>query len=292
MENVEKLAETLNQKNAELVKSIEVKADKSEIETLTKSLESLKEINLKQGEEITKLSKIETEKPKGFDAEIIEVLKSNIDKIKSIKSTKGRLELELKGVSRANVVDNTIGDRLPGVGQKPYRMVVMESLFGTGTTSSQQLYYTDQVNVDRNADNIAECAAYPNTSDIDWIEKSCKIEKIGDTIKVCIEALEDFEFVASEIRNLLMTSVDIKVDSQLLNGNGTSPQIKGLTQIASTFAAGSYALSIQTPNLYDLISVVGCQIAELGQGMYMPNYVLLNPKDACLLKLQKTTNLQ
>lgn len=294
MENVKEFADALNAKQAELTKAIEEKASKTEIETLKSQIEALKEINLKQGEEIAKLGKVEQNTLKGLTGEIMDALKSNADKIKNIKANKGRIEIELKStVTHASVLTNTIGDRLTDIGQKPFRKVVLEDLFGSGNVSSQQIYYTDQENVSRDADNIALCnTAYPSTSNIEWKERSIKVEKIGDSIKVCLDAMEDFEFVASEVRNLLLTSVDLRADQQLLLGNGTSPELKGVNAVASTFAAGSYAVSIQNPNLYDLITVVGCQIAELGQGMYSPNYAILNPVDACLLKLQKDANDQ
>lgn len=294
MENVKEFADALNAKQAELTKAIEEKASKTEIETLKSQIEALKEINLKQGEEIAKLGKVEQNTLKGLTGEIMDALKTNADKIKNIKANKGRIEIELKStVTHASVLTNTIGDRLTDIGQKPFRKVVLEDLFGSGNVSSQQIYYTDQENVSRDADNIALCnTAYPSTSNIEWKERSIKVEKIGDSIKVCLDAMEDFEFVASEVRNLLLTSVDLRADQQLLLGNGTSPELKGVNAVASTFAAGSYAVSIQNPNLYDLITVVGCQIAELGQGMYSPNYAILNPVDACLLKLQKDANDQ
>ncbi len=302
-EQIEKLAEDITAKQGELTEVLEAKASSESVNTLKSELDTLKaahdeaQIVLKaQGEALAKSKELEVDEAVSH---IMKQLTENKDAILKAKDAgKGALtfDLNLKAtVSSAEVAGTTLSSRVPGIGAIPFRRRFLEDEFNSasvGDGNGNNLVYTDQANVNRAADNIAECAAYPTLSDIDWIEQSCKIEKIGDSIKVCLEAMDDFDFVESEIRNLLLTSVDQRVDSQLLLGDGVTPNIKGIATSASTFAAGSYATCIPDANLFDLIDVVRAQIAEVGEGMYMANTALINPVDLTKLRATKDSTGQ
>ena len=90
----------------------------------------------------------------------------------------------------------------------------------------------------------------------------------------------------SEIQNFLIRNIDLKIDEQLLSGNGTTPQLKGLTSMATVFAANAaFTAEIQDASVFDLISIVAAQI--MYGTSYMPNGVLMNPYDAAKMKLKK-----
>lgn len=302
-EQIEKLAGDISVKQDELVKGLEAKASTEELQIVKAELITLKAahdeavVALKaQGEAISKAKELEVDEAVSH---IMKQLRDNKDQILKNKSAaKGSIsfDLNLKAtVSSAEVSGTTISSRIPGIGAIPYRRRFLEDVFtssSVGDNNGNNLVYTDQANVNRAADNIAECSPYPTLSDIDWIEQSCKIEKIGDSIKVCIEAMDDFDFVESEIRNLLLTAVDQRVDSQLLTGDGITPNLKGISLSASTFAAGSYATCIPDANLFDLIDVVRSQISEVGLGMYQANTALINPVDLTKLRATKDLNGQ
>jgi HK97 family phage major capsid protein len=103
--------------------------------------------------------------------------------------------------------------------------------------------------------------------------------------------MEDFPYIESEIRNLVSTDVALKVDQQLLLGTGVYPELNSVDAVASTFAAGSYALAIQDATLIDLIKVGAAQISDFGQNnKFMANTVLLNPVDAMKMQLLKNAD--
>lgn len=303
-EQLDLIAGDIKLKNEELSKAIEGKASKHEIEEMKNSIEAkqtdLNAILIKQGEAITSLSERKTANEDTGSAILkgLQNAKENIDRIKSAK--RGSLSFEIKNADRykaivtsAEIADNTLGYRVPNIGEIPYRRRFLEDLLGSGSVgdgTGNTIQYTDQANVTRAAGNIAEGGAYPVTTDIDWIEKSLRLEKIGDSIKVSRESMDDFDFVESEIRNLLLSSVDQRVDQQLLLGTGTTPQLKGIDISAGNFAAGSYATSIDDANLFDLIHVMKSQIMEAGQNMFNANAILMNPVD--VTKLLSTKDSQ
>ena len=301
-EQIEKLAEDISLKQVYLTEKIEAKASSESVTQLKSELDSLRiahdeaQIVVKaQGEALAKVKEVE------LDEAVSHVMKQLVDNKEAIfkaRDSKGKLSFDLnlkQTVGTSNIADTTISTRVPGIGAIPFRRRFLEDVFvgvPVGDGNGNNLVYTDQANVTRAANNIAECAAYPTLSDIDWIEKSCKIEKIGDSIKVCIESMDDFDFVEGEIRNLLLTAVDQRVDSQLLLGDGVTPNIKGISLSASTFAAGDFALDIPKPSMFDLIDVVQSQIATVGLGMYAANVALVNPVDLTKLRATKDDNGQ
>ena len=118
-----------------------------------------------------------------------------------------------------------------------------------------------------------------------------QIKKVRDFVDVCIDMMDDYTFVQGEITSLVATDVRLKVDQQLLLGTDTGAELNSVDAVASTFAAGDYALKVAVPTTADVIKVVGCQIADLGQNnAYSANYALLNPVDACLMQMEKDDN--
>lgn len=304
-EQIEKLAGEISVKQDELTTGLEAKASSESVTALKVELDSLKAkhdealtVLKAQGEAIAKQKEFEIDEAVGVIMKELREKKDSISKLKGahFKKESTQFDLNIKAiVSSGEVAGTTLSSRVPGIGEIPFRRRFLEDDFNSasvGDNNGNNLVYTDQANVNRAAGNIAECAEYPTLSDIDWIEQSCKIEKIGDSIKVCLEAMDDFDFVESEIRNLLLTSVDQRVDSQILTGDGVTPNIKGIALSASTFAAGSYAACIPSATLFDLIDVVRAQIAEVGEGSYMATTGLINPVDLTKLRATKDSTGQ
>ena len=238
----EMIAKSINEKMATLEASIEAsnKLSTEEVDGLKSQLEGLKglsEVVEKQGEAITNFKAKSVEENMTVAKEVRLTLEKNAEALNAIKkgSKTERVSFDVKSiVDGSALASNTIGDRIAGIGQIPHQRAYLEDVMSSNSTTNRTIYYTDQANVTRAAGNIAECTVYPNTSDIDWIEQTCQVEKIGDSIKICRETLDDYDFVIGEIRNLLLTSIDIRVDAQLLTGTGVSPELKGLNTIAST----------------------------------------------------------
>lgn len=191
--------------------------------------------------------------------------------------------------ARADVSGDTNAMRIPGIGQIQRRQPFLRSLFASGNVSENNhgvIRYTDIASYVDGATTISEKGVFPNTSELKWIELNLPIEKIGDSIKISREMMDDIDYVMSEIQNFLIRNVDLRIDSQLLSGNGTTPQLKGLASVATAFVAdASFANSVQDASYFDLIAVVAAQI--MYGTSYVPNGVLMNPYDAVKMKLKK-----
>jgi len=254
---------------------------KEAIEKLTAAVE-------KQGEEMRKVFDTKKEGPKS----VYEVVEENKDKIQAI--AKGGPGVSLKvnktEVTRASVGSHYLAQRLTDVGQLAYLGTQMSGLFrhvNVSPNSNGVIRYVDQSSVTRNAASVAESGAKPESA-IAWTEYSMNLEKIADTIPVTKEAFNDVGFIASEIDRLLNVNLALKVDELLWDGDGNTPNIKGVYTYAQTFNYAAYTgPGAYDATLYDLVAIMRTEIMNNRQSKYAPTHVLLNPVDILRYKLAK-----
>lgn len=177
---------------------------------------------------------------------------------------------------------------LPGVGQIARKRTYIKDRIRVIPTNTEYIKYLDQETVVRDAKNVAGCAASTHLTKLTWQTRTVQQQKVRDYIDVCIDMLFDYDFVDAEIRNLIESSVQLKVDNNLLLSNGVAPNPNSIDSVSATFAAGAYALLVPTPTIIDLIVVVGAQIKALGQeNFWTADTCYINPVDLTLLKLLK-----
>jgi hypothetical protein len=250
---------------------------------------------------------IQQMKDKGVGTEtrvgaITSALKENAEKIKALKQNKhGKLTIEVKagGADQAatDIATHTIGVRVPGVGQLPVRQPFMRDLFPVVNCNLEFIRYMDQETVVRDAKNVASAAVSTHTTKLTWKERNIQVTAVRDLIDIPIDMLEDYDFVEGELRNLIDTSVALKIDNGLLKGTGVNPELHSVEEVASEFdhanAIGVWTAAVETPNFFDLAIAMTSQIIALGQdGSYMPNVVLINTIDKYKNMLIKDENGQ
>lgn len=295
--------DSANYKMSEMQKSIEAKAGTAEFDSLKKEFEAMTNHRIKsqdkcleeQGVEIAKLRK-EIKGSKDVPLSLKEAISTewnkNADGIKNLSEGKaGSLSLELKTeVTRASVSGNTMAETMMGIGKEPVRRVFMEDLFKSGTVgpnSNGVVKFWDQATVTRNAAAMAESGTYPESA-LTWIERTQKIEKIGDSIPVSYEALQDVDFINSELNNFLLENVGLKLDNDLLLGSGVTPNLQGIDAIATAYSAGAFAGLVDDANIFDVVSTAMTQLSSNGENsFYAATAVLMHPTDIQLARLTK-----
>lgn len=134
--------------------------------------------------------------------------------------------------------------------------------------------------------------------DFDLVEKSKEVKKITSYIKVSKEMLDDVAFIESEIRTSLMELVALKMDSQVLAGDDTGNNLKGILEYAQAFSAGQFANAVDFANRFDVIRVAYNQIVIASGGdsnfaaNFIPNYLVVHPTDQAFMELTKDENGQ
>lgn len=267
-------------------------------------------MGLKEGviKEITDAVKAQGEELRKFfdgkkaDKGVDELIHEKSAEIKKIAENDGRSSMKIMIpmaavrktlVERAAFGSNTLGMRLPDIGQQATMGMSMAPLFrrsGIGPNSNGVIRYYDQDAITRGADVKAEGAAYAESA-ITWIERTLSVQKITDSIPVTKEAFNDIEFIKGELDRLLNINMLLKEDSQLYSGSGVAPNLKGVNVSAptaqATLGAAPYVGTVEGANVYDLIAVLRVVISTNAQAKYAPDAVTLNPSDVLRYKLLK-----
>lgn len=226
---------------------------------------------------------------------IEELVHEKAKEIKALAQSEQRTSFKMKvnktEIVRSAVTSSTQAMRIPGIGIMPYLGVTLSDLFPhvrVSPDSNGVIRYVDQSTVTRNADSKAESAAAPE-SVLAWTERTLTIEKVLDSIPVSKEAFNDVGFIAGEINRLLNLNLQLKIDDLLYDGDGNTPNIKGVYTSAGalTIAGSAYEGTVFSANISDLISAVKVDISNARQGKYSANKVLMNPADILRMKLAK-----
>lgn len=127
-----------------------------------------------------------------------------------------------------------IPDYRPGILALPQRPLTVRDLFSNDTTASDQISYAAQSSFDNAAAAVSEAAvdgspsgAKPQSS-IGWTRRTENIENIATWMAATRKQLSDAGQTRSLIDNQLRLMLDLEIEDELLNGDGTSPNISGL----------------------------------------------------------------
>jgi len=306
-DNAKYFAELLEWQTKSINKLVEEKTKEgAKTDELELEIKALKDANISamkssletQGGMIAKLAKEVEAKTVGesvsFKTALYNALTEKSDELKKLsESSQKNIRLEIKASQSAADIDSgtDFAEMVPGVGQLATRQTFMRSLFNQRNTTKEYIKYNDQETIVRDAKNVAGCAASTHLSKVTYKVRTLQITKVRDYVDVCIDMMDDYEWVSGEIRDLVSTDVALKVDEGLLLGTDVYPELNSVAAIASTFAAGAYATSVQVPTLVDLVQVSSCLIDDAGlNNKFRANVALMNPADKCLMTLEKDAN--
>ena len=298
MENLtpEQVVEKINEKfNATLA----TMPTKSDLDGLKSDVEALKTLEAKS-QEIEKAiarfeGKMEAMSEKGFKTEraprslgeaISQAYVANIDKIKETAEKGGMMTLETKTLYDTTINGDYTGNIAlstleAGVSTIARPIIKIRDIVNMGTTASKFVTYISQA-VQTVSEWVDE-AGVKISGQPSYEEISEEVKKIAGTVKISKEMLADLAFVQSEINRDLMASIDQAIENALLNG--AVGGINGILTNAVTFSAGTFAGTVVTPNISDVIRVA---IAQIQNANFEPTHVVLNPEDVAAMQLTKT----
>ena len=121
--------------------------------------------------------------------------------------------------------------------------------------------------------------ASKNQIDNNFVVTAVSLLKQTAYFKVSTEMLDDVSFMGAWLRNKLI------VRSQVIVGDGTGTNLNGLYTQATAFAAGSFALSVDSANNVDSLVVAANQIRLANHNGALS--IFMHPDDVTALKLVK-----
>ena len=133
------------------------------------------------------------------------------------------------------------------------------------------------------AAGVAEAGAIPESKFTPTLAKA-NVVNVAHYTKITKQLADDAPALAAYINTKMLYGLQNKVESQIVNGNGTAPQLKGL------LATGSYtnasAQLTGAKNLFDLLLLLQ-GVAETAA--YEPEALVLNPMTWAQLAMEKDT---
>lgn len=265
------------------VKEMAEKNDLSEVKTTIAKIEGLVEGLKEQKTEPTSVVK-------NLGEAVANAYEKSIDAIKSLGSGQ-TIALDIKAAGTMTIDNNYSGGTVglsalePGLTRVQRRRAFLRQLINVAGTISRYVVWIEQANPDPGVAGMTAEGAEKNQTDFDLVERSSEVKKISAYIKVSKEMLADIAFMRGEINNELMELVQLKLDEQILLGDGTGSNLTGIDLNATPWAAGSFAGTIPSANNTDVLRVAIAQIATLN---FEANYIVLNPQDCAALELTKT----
>jgi HK97 family phage major capsid protein len=162
------------------------------------------------------------------------------------------------------------------------RPIQVAQLIPQTTTAQSAVRYMEETTFTNNAAEIAEGGTYPE-SVFALTEQSVLVRKISVFLPVTDEQLEDETQVMGYLNNRLAFQVRQRLDSQLLVGNGTAPNLRGLLNVV-----GIQTQARATDPGPDAIYKAMTKIRTTGQAE--PNLVVMNPTDWMNIRLLRTAD--
>lgn len=198
-------------------------------------------------------------------------------------------------MTSGNVSGSTINpafshEHRPGFILIPEKDPFIEDFVDFSLTNSKNITWTEEKNPDGDAQFTAEGGVKP-LIDFDIVTDDSKAEKIAAKIKVSTEMLQDVDFLAAEIDRRLRKKHDLRREDGILNGDGISPNVLGITITAAAYI-GSTVLSetIVDATNFDVIRAVITQVVNSSDGAYFPNVAFVNHFDGAAMDLAKAAD--
>ena len=260
---------------------------KSEIDNLTNKFVEIND-RIDQSEVSMKKS-FEGAKKASFKGELTNAINDGV--LKGLtEGNYNSAKFEVKAAGDMLISGNTTGDvaeidRIAGIKAEALRADHIRSLIPQGSTQAQTISYVKEANAEDGAATVAEGATLAQ-SDIDIVESTVKLEKIGTFMRITEEMLADIPALTSFLSARVPQRILAVEDNQILNGDGTSPNLDGLFTDGTAFAEGNFADAVESANEYDVL-IAGLNQIQLNN--YKANVILMNPTDLHKIVLLKST---
>ena len=283
-DQLEMLAEGIKPEE-EIVESV-----KSSLGKLGVSADKIGEIEKalkEQGNEIRRSMTGAVGNRKTLRDELKEFLSS--DETKSAFAERRQVGLEIKAVGPITVAANQAA--VAALNTEVDRTIhsapsedsrVVERLF-KGATNSPNITWINRIPGEGGPAFIAEGQLKP-AMDWKYQPETSTAKKVAVSAKISYEMREDFDYMQSEIENVLRNALVQERTKQLLTGDGTGVNLNGIFTAAASYTTTALDGTVEMANKADAIRAVILQMRNLN---FYPDVVMLNPSDRASIDLTK-----
>lgn len=187
------------------------------------------------------------------------------------KGNTNKIRVEVKNTVVADYTTTTIPQYQAGVVPGAFRPLSINAILPQYQTGTDLVVLTREASFTNAAAEVSEANLKPESA-ITFNKYNVPIETVAHWLKVSKQLMSDAPAVVSYIETRLRFGVDARVDNQLLNGNGTSPNISGLLD------SGNF--TVYSPTSDDsLIDAINRAKYDLWAAGYIADAVIVNPGD-------------
>lgn len=279
-------AEDLSKKVADLelalkdAKPTDYEALKEEHVSLMAEVKAMKEVgNNKSTQKTLKEYIVE-------NSEVLKTLKTSLKSNNKASAKHVSFSVQ-KGTQGATDIGSRdyLGTIEAGIEKQPIQNTSILNLFRRKPVSTEYLHFWEENVVTRDAKFVVACATSTHNTKKTWQKRTVELAKIRDIVDICIDMLDDYSFVESEIRELVNESIRLKADYELLLGAAAlSTDMLSIDSIASEFNHANplavYTAKFQVPTLGDLTAAMKAQIYTFGkERAWTADTVVMNYND-------------
>lgn len=169
----------------------------------------------------------------------------------------------------------------PGVIQGDFKYLTIRALLRAIPVSTNMVNSLREASNTNNAAEIAQGAAKPESA-VTFEQYNVPITTVAHFIKISNQLLADSPAIMAYIDSRLRDGLAQRIDAQLLNGDGTAPNLSGMRD-AGNFTAYTPVLG---DNLVDAINRAKYQLWATG---HQPDAVIVNPADWGAMERSKSS---
>ncbi len=265
---------------------------KSEITNLTNDYNEKMEAATKRMDAIEMESKktLSGVNSKTFKGQIESAIKDGaIDALIKGNTNAARFEIKAGDMTMANAYTGVVAGEtvISDFKFDPSRSVHIRTLLPIGNTDAQTIRFPKESAYDDGAAATAQGSTL-GASDFDITATSVNVEKIGTFMRITEEMLSDSPGLSSYLSARVPGKVLSVEDTEILNGDGSSPNLDGLFTDGAAFitSGGAFDDAVESANEFDVLIAA---LNQLALSNYQADTILLNPTDFHKIVLLKST---
>ena len=181
---------------------------------------------------------------------------------------------------------NVAPDRISRVVGGAYLPFSMEALIPSTVTSSNAVEFTKEASFTNSAAEAAEGAAKAESA-LTWSLVNMPVSTVAHWIKISKQLAGDAPALAAYVNSRMAYGVNQKVDTQLVIGDGTAPNLSG-TYDSGNYTAHGIANAALGSTLKKLV-LFRQVIAQLYAAGFPPDAIVLNPADWATIEIELLT---
>lgn len=230
--------------------------------------------------------------PKSFKGSLVKSIQDGaIDSFLKGNSNAARFEIKAGDMTMANTFTGVVADEtvIPQFKFDPARATHIRQLLPMGSTDAQTIRYPKESAYDETSVGATSQGSALVQSDFDITATSVNVERIGTFMRVTEEMLNDTPQLSSYLSARVPEKILSIEDTEILNGDGSSPNLDGLFTDGADFvtaSSGAFYQSVESANEYDVLVAA---LNQLSLANYQADTILLNPTDLHKIALLKSS---